>query len=65
MKINSIKLEVKDYMIKQKNKMKREVADPRKQIRDQNNIIREPIHKFNSINHITDSTKNQITTQRR
>lgn len=48
-------------MIKQQNGMKREVADLRKQIKDRNNIIREPIHKLESTSHITDASKNQIT----
>ena len=40
--------------------MKKKVADLRKQIKGQNNIIREPIYKLESTSNIIDTTKNQI-----
>lgn len=46
---------------KQHNERKGEISGLRKQIKEQNNIIREPMLKLESTRNITDTTKNQIT----
>lgn len=42
--------------------MKREIADLRKQIKAQNNIIRKPIPKLESTSNIIDTTKPKLPT---